>query len=239
MNVSISAIPAFNDNYIWLITHADSAWVVDPGDSQPVIDALNARKLTLAGILLTHHHGDHTGGVQALKQQFPQAHVIGNGDSPAAHLTEQSVSDGDTVELLGQRFQVLAVPGHTLDHLAYFCADLEALFCGDTLFVGGCGRVFEGTHQQMFDSLQRLAALPASTKVYCAHEYTVSNLRFAVAAQPDNLAAQSALQDAETRRAHGQITVPSTLQRERETNPFLTANDLATFSARREWKNNF
>ena len=213
--------------------------MVDPGDSQPVIDALNARKLTLAGILLTHHHGDHTGGVQALKQQFPRAHVIGNGDSPAAHLTEQSVSDGDTVELLGQRFQVLAVPGHTLDHLAYFCADLEALFCGDTLFVGGCGRVFEGTHQQMFDSLQRLAALPASTKVYCAHEYTVSNLRFAVAAQPDNLAAQSALQDAETRRAHGQITVPSTLQRERETNPFLTANDLATFSARREWKNNF
>lgn len=239
MHVSINAIPAFNDNYIWLLAHAATAWVVDPGDSQPVLDALRARKLDLAGILITHHHGDHTSGVQALKQHFPQAVVIGNGNSPAAHLIDKPVADGDSVDLFGQRFEVLAVPGHTLDHLAYFCAELEALFCGDTLFVGGCGRVFEGTYAQMYDSLKRLAALPASSKIYCAHEYTVSNLRFAVAAEPDNCAAKDALTAAEALRAQGKATVPGRLADELIVNPFLTAENLTHFTERREWKNSF
>lgn len=239
MTLAISAIPAFNDNYIWLLSHAEQAWVVDPGDSAPVLAALQQQGLTLSGILLTHHHGDHTGGVAALREQFPAAVVYGNLDSPAAGLVTQAVQDNECFELAGCSFQVLAVPGHTLDHIAFYSAQLDALFCGDTLFVGGCGRVFEGTYAQMYASLQRLKALPASTAVYCAHEYTLSNLKFAAAALPHNPAIAQALHATAALREQGKATVPGSLQTELATNPFLLAEDLETFSGYRAWKNSF
>lgn len=235
----IEAIPAFNDNYIWLLTEGERAWVVDPGDSQPVLDALKARSLELAGILLTHHHGDHTGGVEALRAAFPQATVYGNSNSPASKLVTVAVADGDRFDIANQSFDVLAVPGHTLDHLAFYSAELQVLFCGDTLFIGGCGRVFEGTYEQMYHSLQRLARLPADTQIYCAHEYTLANLHFAVAAMPESNAVKNALAEAELRRADGQSTVPGLLSDELATNPFLCVKDLEQFTERREWKNNF
>lgn len=237
--LQVQAIPAFNDNYIWLIVYQRDAWVVDPGDAEPVLAALAKQALQLRGVLLTHHHGDHSGGIAQLKAQWPELIVCGNPDSPAAALVTKAVTDGDSLNIGGQRFNVLAVPGHTLDHLAFHCPDQDLLFCGDTLFVAGCGRVFEGSLQQMYDSLQRLAALPASTRVYCAHEYTLSNLRFAQAVSPACPAVSKALIQAEQQRAQGLATVPGTIGNEKQTNPFLTASDFEQFCQRREWKNHF
>jgi hydroxyacylglutathione hydrolase len=221
--LQVRALRAFTDNYIWLITAGGgSAVVVDPGDAAPVRLALAESGLELAGVLVTHHHPDHVGGVDALRAAWPEAPVYGPLRSPATCLTRR-LDDGAAIEVLGHEFRVLAVPGHTLDHIAYFHADPRAplLFCGDTLFAAGCGRLFEGDAATMHASLARLAALPAATRVYCAHEYTLSNLRFARAVEPDNaaLAAREA-RDTE-RRQRDEPTVPSTLAEELETNPFL------------------
>ncbi len=218
-------VPAFSDNYIWLL-HAGQgeAIVVDPGDAAPVMRALTQRALRLRGILVTHHHPDHVGGVDALLCEFGPLPVYGPRNSPATCI-DQPLDDGDSIEVLGYEAQVLAVPGHTLDHIAYFItASAESpplLFCGDTLFAGGCGRVFEGNPLMMYASLARLAELPGETRVYCAHEYTLSNLRFARAVEPDNLALRNRQQADEARRERGEPTVPSTITLELETNPFL------------------
>ena len=185
--LSIHAVPAFNDNYIWLISTEGSnqAFVVDPGDPAVVEQALQARELTLAGILITHHHFDHVGGLADLKARYT-ATVYGP-DNPAIEGLDHIVRDGDEVDVLGARLSVIEVPGHTLDHIAYFMSGDEPLvFCGDTLFAGGCGRVFEGTPEMMYQSLTALAELPAETRIYCAHEYTLANLEFAQAVEPNN-----------------------------------------------------
>ena len=180
-------IPAFNDNYIWMLHDERRALVVDPGDAQPVLAALARDGLTLESILVTHHHGDHTGGVEVLRQNTG-AQVYG----PAAERMPeplQRLGDGDTITPLGLRFEVLLVPGHTAGHIAYWGQIPDAdpvLFCGDTLFSAGCGRLFEGTPGQMLASLTRLAALPEATRVCCAHEYTLGSLRFALAVEPSN-----------------------------------------------------
>ena len=191
------ALPAFTDNYIWMLHDGHSAFVVDPGESSPVIAALDAQRLVLAAILVTHHHGDHVGGVDALRSRLkgpvygPKREKIPEPYVPLV--------DGDHVEVLGIGFDVIDVPGHTSGHIAYFhdrdassadasSADAPILFCGDTLFSGGCGRLFEGTPAQMNDSLGKLAALPGDTRVCCAHEYTLSNLRFARTVEPRNTA---------------------------------------------------
>ncbi len=220
--LNIRPIPAFSDNYIWLITCGDSpeAFVVDPGDAAPVMAALDREGLTLAGVLITHHHFDHVGGLAQLRDRF--APVVYGPHNPAIEGIDHRVAAGDEVSVFGHSFSVLAVPGHTLDHIAYFhAAEEPVLFCGDTLFAAGCGRVFEGTAPMMHQSLQVLAALPGDTRVYCAHEYTLANLAFATAVEPDNSALQARFEAARQTREAGQPTVPSTLALELATNPFL------------------
>jgi hydroxyacylglutathione hydrolase len=218
-------IPAFNDNYIWMLHDTHQALVVDPGDAQPVREALAQHQLTLAAILVTHHHGDHTGGVDELRQDTG-AKVFG----PAREAMPeplQRLQDGALVTLLGLHFQVLDVPGHTAGHIAYFAevpGDAPVLFCGDTLFSGGCGRLFEGTPAQMLTSLSRLAALPEATRVCCAHEYTLSSLRFALTVEPHNADTLAYQARAEQLRANQLPTLPSSIGLEKAVNPFLRSH---------------
>jgi hydroxyacylglutathione hydrolase len=219
--MEILPLPAFRDNYIWLIRAGEVAAVVDPGDAEPVLRYLDAHHLGLSAILVTHHHADHTGGVAELKARYG-ATVFG----PAAeHILEidQGVTEGSSVRMHGidLDLDVLDVPGHTRGHVAYYgpCA----LFCGDTLFGCGCGRLFEGTAAQMWQSLAKLGALPDDTQVYCAHEYTQSNIVFARAVEPGNAALLAREHAVAQLRGGGLPTVPSTLAEERETNPFLRA----------------
>lgn len=231
-------IPAFSDNYIWLLAQEGKAWVVDPGDAEPVLDTLAKEKLKLAGILITHHHDDHTGGIAELLQHF-DIPVYGPHDSPACKVISQPLHDGDSIHLGSMNFSVMAVPGHTLDHIAFYSAAEKILFCGDTLFSGGCGRVFEGTYEQMYNSLLKLLALPDDTRICCAHEYTLSNLRFALTVEPDNQDLVEYQQRCERLRQKDQPTLPSTIQQEKRINPFLRCTDISQFSQRRELKNSF
>lgn len=256
--LQVSPVRAFADNYVWLVqSPADpaAAVVVDPGDDRPVEHVLAERGLRLEAILVTHHHADHVGGVGALAARHG-AKVYGPARERMPCAVE-ALDDGGTVSLakLGLEFAVMAVPGHTLGHIAY--AGHGAVFCGDTLFSGGCGRLFEGTPGQMLDSLDRLAALPDQTRVYCAHEYTLSNLRFASAVEPGNQDVRRALDEARSLREHDEPTLPSTVGRERLINPFLRcrtpsvraaaerhagaplADAAAVFAQVRAWKDGF
>jgi hydroxyacylglutathione hydrolase len=250
----IEPIPAFADNYIWLLVHGAQAAVVDPGDAAPVQRVLLAQQLELAAILVTHRHGDHVGGVTELAAGGVP--VYGPAGEPIPGRT-QALREGDAIEVLGQRLQVLDVPGHTRGHIAYYSPALHALFCGDTLFAAGCGRLFEGTPAQMAASLAKLAALPGATRVYCAHEYTLGNLRFARAVEPDNAAVLEREARCTALRAQALPTVPSTLAEELDSNPFLRCDEpavrsaaerieagagtsaVACFAALRAWKNRF
>lgn len=220
--MQIVPLPAFRDNYIWLLRNGANAAVVDPGDATPVLDYLRTEGLSLTAILATHHHDDHVGGIPALLQEHP-APVFGLAGEPIPGLS-RALTDGEEFELPGLafRFRVLAVPGHTLGHGAYYGANL--LFCGDTLFACGCGRLFEGTPSQMHASLARLAALPGNTQVYCAHEYTEANIRFALAVEPENDRLQARALETRARRAAGEATVPFRLEEELATNPFLRSD---------------
>lgn len=226
--IKIDALPAFSDNYIWLLQDLESrrCAVVDPGDAAPVLAWLAAHPgWQLSDILVTHHHFDHVGGVERLKAASG-ARVLGPAQEniPARDL---ALREGEHVEVLGQLFRVLEVPGHTLGHIAYYQAEQHWLFCGDTLFAAGCGRLFEGSAEQMHDSLSRLAALPGQTQVYCTHEYTLSNLRFAQAVEPDNPQIAQRLAEVSTWRQAGRISLPSNLALERATNPFLRSAEPA------------
>lgn len=258
--LSVLAVPAFKDNYLWLVHDGINAAAVDPGDSGPILDALAAHRLALTAILLTHHHADHIGGVPQLLRHAPVP-VFGPRNDHIAAVTDP-LGEGDRVDVpgLALRLRVLDVPGHTSGHIAYVreTPGEHWLFCGDTLFAGGCGRIFEGTPAQMAESLAKLAALPADTSVYCAHEYTLANLRFASAVEPGNRQLRQRVESDGAKRAAGQPTVPSTIGLETATNPFLRyrepeiihslvaahklaagAAPLAAFAALREWKNSF
>jgi hydroxyacylglutathione hydrolase len=251
-------LPAFQDNYLWVLHDGQRALVVDPGDAQPVLDFLRESGLQLEAILVTHHHQDHIGGLAAVRDATGAQVFAPAGEAipgPARPL-----SQGDRIDVLGLSFEVLDVPGHTAGHIAYFCPDAGGaplLFCGDTLFSGGCGRLFEGTPAQMLASLDALAALPPSTRVCCAHEYTLSNLRFARAVEPHNEDLARYQQHCEALRAQGQPTLPASLGEERRINPFLrtrepsvvraaqgyngadAGDEVAVFAAIRQWKNEF
>jgi len=221
--LEILPIPAFKDNYIWLINDGRHAVVVDPGDAKPVIRQLEQTGLTLAAILITHHCHDHIDGVVELSAKYP-APVY----APAKEFYDFPhipVADGDLITLAAPdlKLTVMEVPGHTLGHIAYYSQPL--LFCGDTLFSCGCGRLHEGTAEQMHQSLQRLAQLPADTRVYCAHEYTLNNLAFALELEPDNMALQKRQQEVIELRAAGKPSLPTTIGLELATNPFLRCNN--------------
>ena len=250
-------IPAFADNYIWLLHDGKHALVVDPGDAAPVLRVLQENALQLESILVTHHHADHTGGVDLLRDAT-EAKVFGPA-SESIPVPYSPLREGDVVEVLGLNFQILDVPGHTAGHIAFFAPDmndLPLLFCGDTLFSGGCGRLFEGTPEQMLASLRKLAALPAQTRVCCTHEYTLSNLRFALEVEPDNTDLVNYHAECITMRSNSLPTLPSSVAQELLINPFLRIqqpavrvaarhfdadanDDISVFTAIRQWKNQF
>ncbi len=250
----VSVVPAFQDNYIWIISRNDlsAAVVVDPGEASGVIQWLDGHHCALAGILVTHHHADHTGGIADLMTHAMEHHpqrplpIIGPARARIPEITTE-VRDGDRVRIdaLGITWSVLDVPGHTRDHIAFYSEDdlngtgQPSVFCGDTLFAAGCGRLFEGTAEQMWASLQKLTALPNGTQVYCAHEYTLSNLVFAHHALPDHSAIADRLEHVRRLRAEGHMTVPTTMDEERRTNPFLLCRDVHAFAAMRERKDQF
>jgi len=225
--ITVHGIPAFDDNYIWCLGSREQADValVDPGDAEPVIATLEARALTPRAILVTHHHYDHTGGIEQLVTRYGLP-VFGPARENIPHL-DRPLGEGDTVQLPGLdiSLRVMDVAGHTAGHIAFFRAGDERgpplLFCGDTLFTGGCGRLFEGTPAQMQDALQRIRALPDDTLVYCAHEYTQANLAFAHVAEPHNAAIARRQQAVRAARREGRPTVPAPLGLEKATNPFL------------------
>jgi hydroxyacylglutathione hydrolase len=256
--MNIQSIKAFNDNYIWLINTNEGNLVIDPGESQPVIDYMQQHQLRLTDILITHHHYDHVGGIVDLRKNI-DGKVFGP-NNPQIEGLDAQVTEGMTVQACGLEFQVLEIPGHTLDHIAYFLADgsQPRLFCGDTLFSVGCGRVFEGTPQQMFAALEKLNALPANTLVYCAHEYTLANLKFAQAVEPNNSYIPEHIEVCQRQRDADLPTLPSTMELERKINPFLrcseiglrqsleskiqdakTMSDVEIFKYLRAWKDSF
>ena len=217
---AMTAIPFLRDNYAWAHVADGVAYVVDPGEAAPVIDWLERQGARLTAILLTHHHGDHVGGVGELKQRWPDAVVYGPADARIAGI-DVVVSGGGRVQLDASvaRFEVIALPGHTATHVAFHGEGV--VFCGDTLFSAGCGRLFEGTPAQMLASLDALAALPDETLVCCGHEYTEDNIRFALAAEPGNDALRAFADDIAALRARSLPTLPALLSRERAINPFL------------------
>lgn len=221
----IEAIPAFDDNYFWLLHRGSGgpAAIVDPGLAVPVREALRERGLTLRWVLITHHHADHIGGVADLAREY-RTDVLGPDDARISGL-RTVVGDGDSIRLdgLDLTFEILAVPGHTRSHVAWYCAREGVLFCGDTLFAAGCGRMFEGEASQMHASLMRLADLPPTTRCYCAHEYTLANLAFARHVEPENVQIAARIEAVRGLRSKGQPSVPFTVAGELDTNPFLRA----------------
>lgn len=258
--LTVLAVPAFEDNYLWLVHDGRHAAVIDPGAAEPISAALAAHHLTLTAILLTHHHADHIGGVPQLLDAW-DVPVFGPRNDGIAAVTHP-LGEGDRIEVPGLdlTLKVLDVPGHTSGHIAYVSqtAGCAWLFCGDTLFGAGCGRLFEGTALQMSQSLDKLAALPDHTLVFCAHEYTLANLRFAEAAEPGNPAIAARIANDTATRQRGAPTIPTTIGVEKATNPFLRyrepalaahlvslgklapgAGPVDSFAALRAWKNNF
>jgi len=226
--LDVELIPAFQDNYIYLLRTpgSDAVGIVDAGDAAPAIAVLEREGLTLTHVFNTHHHPDHVGGNAALKARYPDAEIIGPR-SEVARIPEmtRTVVEGDQVEFGGISFKVLEIPGHTTGHIAFWSDAGKAVFCGDTLFAMGCGRMFEGTPPQFWSSLGKLKALPADTRVYCGHEYTQTNARFTRSIDPDNAAVAAQSAEVDRLRTAGQPTIPSTIGLEIETNPFLRADD--------------
>jgi hydroxyacylglutathione hydrolase len=222
--INIKPLKAYTDNYIWLLETNEEVSVVDPGDAKPVQDYLRKTNKNLKDILITHHHFDHTAGVPEL-ENIISGSIYGPKDS--YELIKEKVAQGDTISSLGIKFQIIEVPGHTLDHIAFYSEEYNILFCGDTLFAGGCGRVFEGTFDQMFESLNKLKQLPDSTQIYCGHEYTKSNLLFSVEVEPENNDLIMRNTKIDNLLLENGSSLPSSIELEKKTNPFLRCDVLS------------
>ncbi|MBB64341.1 MAG: hydroxyacylglutathione hydrolase [Waddliaceae bacterium] len=229
MSNQVELIPLLSDNYAYCFRWENQAVIIDPALADPVQEFLDERKLDLACIMITHHHDDHIGGVSTL-QKSSSCKVVGPIDRRIEKV-DQELSGGDSIQVGPYHFTVIEVPAHTSTHIAYYCQEEKWLFSGDSLFVGGCGRLFEGDAEQMWTSLLRLRELPDDTLVFCGHEYTVGNYRFAASIEPENLAIQKRLQKMEEMRANNQATIPALLGEEKICNPFLRADDPALLKA--------
>ena len=253
--INIEPIKAFNDNYIWLVTTNEGSVVIDPGESSNLINFIDLNKYKLEAILITHHHFDHTGGINDL---ITRDAIDVYGPNNNIDLINKRLREGDKVSIIGLEFEILEVPGHTLDHIAYYCKNNGSpiLFSGDTLFSGGCGRVFEGTYQQMYKSIKKLKNLPKNTQIYCGHEYTISNLEFAKTVEPFNKDIISSYNNALNLQNNNIPTLPTFLSSELKINPFLRSDikevqaniiekfktdkaEEEIFTAIRKWKDNF
>jgi len=232
--IHIDPIEAFQDNYIWLIHNDQNSVIVDPGDAGPVISALERKNLNLVAILITHHHADHIGGVIALQEKYPHIKIFAP-QKDKYDFVNISLKNGDEINIpeLQINYKIIEIPGHTRGHIAYY--DKKNLFCGDTLFACGCGKIFDGTHEQMYNSLKKISALPKDTKIYCAHEYTKKNISFALSLDPDdtNLKLRKAL------ISNIKNTIPSSLEEELKTNPFLKCTSLEAFKRLRDLKDQY
>jgi hydroxyacylglutathione hydrolase len=235
--IKITPIPAFSDNYLWIITNNknNNAYIIDPGDAKPVIDYIEKNNLNLTHILITHHHHDHIGGLLELKQKY---NAIAYGPNNNIKGLDFNLKENNIIKTDDISFKIIEVPGHTLDHIAYYISedikedinsnlelDSPKLFCGDTLFSGGCGRLFEGTPEQMFKSLEKLAYLPDNTKIYCAHEYTLNNLKFAESILPNDKYIQKRILEANKLREQNIPTIPTSIKEEKLSNIFLRSNE--------------
>ena len=232
--IHIDPIEAFQDNYIWLIHNDQNSVIVDPGDAGPVISALERKNLNLVAILITHHHADHIGGVIALQEKYPHIKIFAP-QKDKYDFVNISLKNGDEINIpeLQINYKIIEIPGHTRGHIAYY--DKKNLFCGDTLFACGCGKIFDGTHEQMYNSLKKISTLPKDTKIYCAHEYTKKNITFALSLDPDdiNLKLRKALVSSMKN------TIPSSLEEELKTNPFLKCTSLEAFKRLRDLKDQY
>lgn len=232
--IHIDPIEAFQDNYIWLIHNDQNSIIVDPGDAGPVISALERKNLNLVAILITHHHADHIGGVIALQEKYPHIKIFAP-QKDKYDFVNISLKNGDEINIpeLQINYKIIEIPGHTRGHIAYY--DKKNLFCGDTLFACGCGKIFDGTHEQMYNSLKKISALPKDTKIYCAHEYTKKNITFALSLDSDdtNLKLRKALV------SNIKNTIPSSLEEELKTNPFLKCTSLEAFKRLRDLKDQY
>ena len=232
--IHIDPIEAFQDNYIWLIHNDQNSIIVDPGDAGPVISALERKNLNLVAILITHHHADHIGGVIALQEKYPHIKIFAP-QKDKYDFVNIGLKNGDEINIpeLQINYKIIEIPGHTRGHIAYY--DKKNLFCGDTLFACGCGKIFDGTHEQMYNSLKKISALPKDTKIYCAHEYTKKNISFALSLDPDdtNLKLRKALV------SNIKNTIPSSLEEELKTNPFLKCTSLEAFKRLRDLKDQY
>jgi hydroxyacylglutathione hydrolase len=232
--IHIDPIEAFQDNYIWLIHNDQNSIIVDPGDAKPVISALERKKLNLVAVLITHHHADHIGGVMALQEKYPHIKVFAP-EKDKYDFVNISLKNGDEINIpeLQINYKIIEIPGHTQGHIAYY--DMKNLFCGDTLFACGCGRIFDGTHEQMYNSLKKISALPKSTKIYCAHEYTKKNIAFALSLNPNDLN----LKLRKEFLSNVRNTIPSSLEEELKTNPFLRCTSFEAFKKLRDLKDQY
>ena len=232
--IHIDPIEAFQDNYIWLIHNDQNSVIVDPGDAGPVISALERKNLNLVAILITHHHADHIDGVIALQEKYPHIKIFAP-QKDKYDFVNISLKNGDEINIpeLQINYKIIEIPGHTRGHIAYY--DKKNLFCGDTLFACGCGKIFDGTHEQMYNSLKKISALPKDTKIYCAHEYTKKNITFALSLDSDdtNLKLRKALV------SNMKNTIPSSLEEELKTNPFLKCTSLEAFKRLRDLKDQY
>ncbi|CAM8467615.1 GloB Zn-dependent hydrolases, including glyoxylases [Candidatus Methylopumilus universalis] len=232
--IHIDPIEAFQDNYIWLIHNDQNSIIVDPGDAEPVINALERKNLNLVAILITHHHADHIGGVMALQEKYPHIKIFAP-QKDKYEFVNISLKNGDEINIpeLQINYKIIEIPGHTRGHIAYY--DKKNLFCGDTLFACGCGKIFDGTHEQMYNSLKKISALPKETKIYCAHEYTKKNIAFALSLAPDDIN----LKLRKESLTNVTNTIPSSLEEELKTNPFLKCTSLEAFKSLRDLKDQY
>ena len=253
--LSIKPIKSLSDNYIWLVTTNEGSIVIDPGESKQIIDLIKSNEIDLEGILITHHHYDHTNGIEEILK-YKKVEVYGPKNN--VNSVTKRVKQNDVFNLIGLKFEVIETPGHTLDHIAFYCFEdgKSILFCGDTLFSGGCGRVFEGTYSQMYESLKKLSKLPEDTQIFCGHEYTSSNLQFACAVEPNNQFIKKYTEEIIEKTKNGVPSLPSSLKIEYMINPFIRCNEenlidninkkfgevsseIEIFSTLRKWKDDF